>query len=101
METVKATAEKICNFEVKGTRNAAIAAIKALQILTQQSTAKNKTQLLSELVQAQQLLSAARETEPLLRNALHYLICQVQQSPIQQISDLCAQLVVNADKFLI
>jgi len=100
METVKATAEKIYNFEVKGTRNAAIAAINAFQMLAQQSTAENKTQLLAEFSTAQQLLSNARETEPLMRNALHYLSHQVQQSSLQRISDLCSLLIGSADKLL-
>ncbi|MCL1978188.1 MAG: S-methyl-5-thioribose-1-phosphate isomerase [Candidatus Bathyarchaeota archaeon] len=100
MEAVKATAEKICRFEVQGARNTAIAAVKTLQMLAQQSEAKNKIEFLTNLSQAQQLLFNTRETEPLMRNALHYIIDQVQQSSIQNVHELCTLLVVGADKFL-
>jgi ribose 1,5-bisphosphate isomerase len=100
METVNVTAEKIRNLEIKGARNAAIAAIKALQIFTQQTNAENKTQFLNELTQAKQLLFNTRETEPLLQNVLHYLTRQVKQSSIQKVPDLCTLLVVSADNFL-
>ena len=42
-ETVQATAEQIKRLEVQGARNVAIAAIKALQTLAEQTKAKNKT----------------------------------------------------------
>ena len=41
-ETIKNTAEKIRKLEVQGARNVAIAAIKAIQTLGEQSEAKNK-----------------------------------------------------------
>ena len=100
MELVNSTVEKIRNLEIKGARNAAIAAIKTFQGVAQQTKATDKDSFLFELEQAQQLLFNARETEPLLRNALHYLTLQVQQSCIQNISDLYAMLVMNADNFL-
>jgi ribose 1,5-bisphosphate isomerase len=100
MESVKVTAEKIRNLEVKGARNAAIAAVKALQVFAQQTKAANKDNFIVELAQVEQLLFNARETEPLLRNVLRYLISQVQQSKSQKISEICALLVVSADNFL-
>ena len=42
-ETVRTTADKIRTLEVQGARNVAIAAIKALQTLAEQTKAKNKT----------------------------------------------------------
>jgi ribose 1,5-bisphosphate isomerase len=100
METVKATAEKIRKLEVQGARNAAIAAVKAVQTLAQQTNAPSKTELLAELSEAQQLIFATRETEPLMRNAIRCLIGQVKQSSSQKVSELCNLLVVGADEFL-
>ncbi|MCL2135390.1 MAG: S-methyl-5-thioribose-1-phosphate isomerase [Candidatus Bathyarchaeota archaeon] len=100
METVKYVAEKISTLEVKGARNATIAAIHALQMLAKQTTAENKHSLLNELTQAQQLLFNTRETEPLMRNAICYLIKQIQKSSDKKISELCTLLVTKADKFL-
>ena len=79
-ETVRITAEKIRTLEVQGARNVAIAAIKALQTLAEQTKAKNKTAFLGELKEAQDLLFASRETEPLMRNAVRWIITQVQGS---------------------
>ncbi|MCL2642838.1 MAG: S-methyl-5-thioribose-1-phosphate isomerase [Candidatus Bathyarchaeota archaeon] len=100
MESVKVTAEKIRTLEIKGARNAAIAAIKALQEFAQQTKTTDKDSFLFELEQVQQLLFNTRETEPLLRNALQCLINQVQSSDIQKISELCTLLVMSADNFL-
>jgi ribose 1,5-bisphosphate isomerase len=100
MENISSVAEKIRNFEVKGARNAAIAAIEALQGLAQQTTAKNKEELLTELAEAQQLFFNTRETEPLMRNAIHYLLSNVQQSNMQNVPELCTLLIMNADNFL-
>ncbi|MGD6809440.1 MAG: translation initiation factor eIF-2B [Candidatus Bathyarchaeia archaeon] len=100
METVKATAEKIRKLEVQGARNAAIAAVKAVQVLAQQTTAKTKTELLTELFEAQKLIFETRETEPLMRNAVRCLIGQVQQSSNQKVSELSDLLIVGADEFL-
>jgi ribose 1,5-bisphosphate isomerase len=100
METVKATAEKIRKLEVQGARNAAIAAVKALQALAQVTKAKNKTELLAELTQAQEIIFATRETEPLMRNAIRCLIGQVKGSSNEKIAQLCSMLVSKADEFL-
>jgi ribose 1,5-bisphosphate isomerase len=100
METVKATAEKIRKLEVQGARNAAIAAVKALQTLSQETKTKNKTEFLAELTQAQEIIFATRETEPLMRNAIRCLIGQVKGSENEKVSELCSMMVSNADAFL-
>jgi ribose 1,5-bisphosphate isomerase len=100
METVKATAEKIRKLEVQGARNAAIAAVKSIQSLAQQTKATTKTELLTELTEAQKIIFATRETEPLMRNAIRCLIGQVQNSSSPNVPELCSKLVVDADDFL-
>lgn len=100
MENVKATAEKIRRLQVQGARNAAIAAVKAVQTLAQQTKAASKTEMLAELSQAQQLIFQTRETEPLMRNAVRCLIRQVQNSSKVNVSELSSLLVAAADEFL-
>jgi ribose 1,5-bisphosphate isomerase len=99
METVEATAERIRKLEVQGARNAAIAAVKALQALSRETKAKSKSEYLAELKQAQEIIFATRETEPLMRNAIRCLIGQVKESSSQKVSELCSMLVSNADVF--
>ena len=84
-ETVRVTAEKIRRLEVQGARNVAIAAIKALQTLAEQSKAKNKTAFLDELKEARGVLFASRETEPLMRNAVQWIITQTQNSSTEKV----------------
>ena len=100
MENIKVVAEKNHSPEVKGARNATITVLKALQVFAQQTKAENKTDFLDELLQVQQLFFNTCKTEPLLRNTLHYLISQIQQSNHNKVSELCAMLIVNADNFL-
>jgi ribose 1,5-bisphosphate isomerase len=99
-ETVKSTAEKIKKLEVQGARNVAIAALKAIQRLAQQTETKDRNQFFIELKEAQELLSAARETEPLLRNALRCVIFNAQGSEIVKVSELSKQVTSAVDKFL-
>jgi len=99
-ETVRHTAERIRKLEVQGARNVAIAAIKAMQALAEQTKAKNKTAFLKELKEAQAMLFASRETEPLMRNAVRWISTQVEGSSIEKV-DAVAELVVgNVGLFL-
>ena len=99
-ETVQATAERIRKLEVQGARNVAIAALKALQSLAEQTRAKTKAALLSELKEAQATLFASRETEPLMRNAVRYVILQAQESSTEKVDALTELVASNVSLFL-
>ena len=99
-ETVRMTAERIRRLEVQGARNVAIAAIKALQTLAEQTKAKNKTALLNELKEAQAVFFASRETEPLMRNAIHWIITQTEDSSKEKVDALSEMVVSNVSLFL-
>ena len=99
MKQSTVTAEKIRKLEVQGARNVAIAAIKALQTLAEQTKAKNKTAFLDELKEAQALLFASRETEPLMRNAMRWVISQAQDSNAEKV-DALAELVAGERGFV-
>jgi ribose 1,5-bisphosphate isomerase len=99
-DSVEVTAEKIRRIEVQGARNVAIAAIQALQTLAKQTKAETKPQLLSELKNAQALFSSARETEPLMRNAMRYIINQTQKAPTLKVEALRQAVIENAERFL-
>jgi len=100
IEAVHETAEKIRKLEVQGARNVAIAAIQALQTLAEHTRAKDKGAFLSELKEAQAVLFESRETEPLMRNALRYLIVQAQDSRAKKVDALSELVVSNAGLFL-
>ena len=99
-EPIHVTAEKIRKLQVQGARNVAIAAVKAIQTQAQQTKAKNKTQFLAELKEAQTILVASRETEPLMRNAIRYLITQTQNATTEKVDALSQTVVASANQFL-
>ncbi len=99
-ETVLATADKIRRLEVQGARNVAIAAIKAIQTLAEQTKTKNKTAFLEELKEAQAALFASRETEPLMRNAVRWVITQTQDSTKEKVDVLGEMVSSNVALFL-
>jgi ribose 1,5-bisphosphate isomerase len=99
-ETVRDVAERISKLEVQGARNVAIAALKTVQTLAKQTQAKNKTAFLEELKEAQAVLFATRETEPLMRNALRYIIIQTQESSTEKVDGLSELVASNVNLFL-
>ena len=99
-ESIRGTVERIKKLEVQGARNVAIAAIKALQTLAEQTNAKNKTAFLNELKEAQAVLFESRETEPLMRNAVRWIITQTQDSSTEKVEVLCSMVSSNVSLFL-
>lgn len=99
-ETVKVTSEKIRKLEVQGARNVAIAAIKALQALTKETNAKTKKEFLNELSKAQELLFASRETEPLMRNAVRWVISQAENRNKESVKELGEIVSLATTRFL-
>ncbi len=99
-QTVRVTAERIKKLEVQGARNVAIAAIKALQTLAEQTKTKNKIAFLDELKEAQAMLFASRETEPLMRNAIRWIITQAQDSTTEKVDAIAPMVSSNVNLFL-
>ncbi len=96
-ETVHATAERIRRLEVQGARNAAVAAIKALEALSAETKAKTRRDFIEELSEAKAALFAARETEPLMRNAVRWVTSQVEDSDERNVTEL-ANLVASSSR---
>jgi len=93
-------ADKIKRLEVQGARNVAIAAITAVRTFAKQVQVENKTDFLNALSEAKSLLFASRETEPLMRNALRWIIRQVESSGKERIQELIAVISSASDIFL-
>ena len=98
-ETVRATAEQIRKLQVQGARNVAIAAVKALQSLAENTKAKTRKDFIKELCEAQTLLVASRETEPLMRNAIRWVITQVEDSDERNPTELRNLVSLSSEKF--
>jgi len=100
LESIQSTAEKIRKLEVQGARNVAIAAIKAMETLAKETKAKNKKEFLNEISKAKEILFASRETEPLMRNAVRWIMSQVEKSEEKNVSKLAKRVSFASQQFL-
>ncbi len=98
-ETVREIAQKIRNLEVQGARNVAIAAIKALEALSEETKARTREDFIQELSEAKALLFESRETEPLMRNAVRWIITQVEDNDERNVKELASVVASNSRKF--
>jgi ribose 1,5-bisphosphate isomerase len=85
---------------VQGARNVAIAAIKAVEALATETTAKTRKEFMTELSDARDVLFASRSTEPLMRNAVRWIISQVEDSGKKEVDALAEVVASSAKKFL-
>lgn len=100
LESVQDIAEKIRRLEIRGARNIAIAAIKAVETLTNRTKAENKKEFLNELLKAKNILFTSRETEPLMRNVVRWIISQVEKSDKKNVKDLVEIVSSVSQQFL-
>jgi len=99
-QSVQVVANRIRRLEVQGARNVAIAAIKALEALAEETSAKTRRDFLKEIADAKAALFASRATEPLMRNAVRWIISQVEQSGKQQVDALSKVVSSSSSQFL-
>ena len=99
-QAVRVVADRIRKLEVQGARNVAIAAIKALEDLAEETRAKTKQEFMKELSEAKAILFASRATEPLMRNALRWIISQVENSDKQKVDALAKIVSSSSSQFL-
>ncbi len=86
--------------EVKGARNVAIAALEALKSLSEKTYAKSRQEFLKELTRGKNLLFSSRPTEPLMRNAVNWVLNSVSSSQKKQVLDLIGSVSSSAQEFL-
>ena len=99
-QAVRVTAEKIRKLEVQGARNVAIAAIKALEALAEETSAKTREEFMKQLSEARAALFASRATEPLMRNAVRWIISQVEDSGEENVEALAEVVSSSSSQFL-
>jgi ribose 1,5-bisphosphate isomerase len=99
VEKVCDTADKIRRLEVQGARNVAIAGIKALETVAHGTRAETRENFLKELSEAKNMLFAARTTEPLMRNALKWIINRVEDSDERNVEALATVVTSCARSF--
>ena len=100
LESVRETAERIRKLEVQGARNAAIAAVEAVEKLAEKTRARSREAFTKELAEARDILFASRPTEPLMRNAIRWILCAVEGSDKKKVKELAGVVSSSACEFL-
>jgi ribose 1,5-bisphosphate isomerase len=100
VETVRVVAERIRKLEVQGARNVAIAAIKAVEALATETSAKTRKEFMKKLAEARDVLFTSRSTEPLMRNAVRWIISQVENAGSEEVGALAEVVVSSSSRFL-
>lgn len=70
----------IKRLKIQGAKNVAKAAMEAMGIIARKSKARNREELINELLVAADELTSTRPTEPMLRNALRSLFADIRKS---------------------
>jgi ribose 1,5-bisphosphate isomerase len=94
-ESVSDAAERIRQLKVQGARNVAITAINAFEEAARESETKTTDAFLTELSEIKNVLFASRVTEPLMRNAVRYVIQVVESSyktSVPELVDVVSQV---------
>jgi ribose 1,5-bisphosphate isomerase len=99
-QSVHVVVDRIRKLEVQGARNVAIAAIKALEALAEETSAKTRKELIKELSEARAALFASRGTEPLMRNAVRWIISQVENSGKAKVDAMTKIVASSSSQFL-
>ncbi|MEM0313820.1 MAG: S-methyl-5-thioribose-1-phosphate isomerase [Candidatus Bathyarchaeia archaeon] len=94
------TAEKIRRLEIRGARNIAIAALKAVEEHARRTRAEDRDEFIKELYLVKETLFATRETEPLMRNALRFVVSRVKVSGEKSLEELKEIVSITSKQFL-
>ena len=98
--SLKKTISRIKNLKVQGAENVAIEAVKALKEVVKESKSKNISELLAGIYYAKNLLFLTRPTEPCMRNALNYVVHDVDYSnSIELTKAICLKVDEVLERF--
>ncbi|PIN79301.1 hypothetical protein COY26_04020 [Candidatus Woesearchaeota archaeon CG_4_10_14_0_2_um_filter_33_10] len=96
----KETVNRIKNLKVQGAENVAIEAVKSLKEVIKESKSKNISGILADLYHAKNILFLTRPTEPCMRNALNYVMHELDyDNPIELTKALCLKVDEVLERF--
>ena len=96
----KKTVDRIKNLKIQGAENVAIEAVKSLKKVVNDSKSKNVSGILAGLHHAKTLLFLTRPTEPCMRNALNYVMHDIDyDNPIELTKAICSKVDEVLERF--
>jgi ribose 1,5-bisphosphate isomerase len=99
-KSLEKVAGRIRRLEIQGATNVAIVALKAVEDHFKESKVKTRNGFLGELESVRAILFDTRPTEPLMRNAIRYLIYAVKDSKLKDPKDLAGLVSELSKRFL-
>lgn len=99
MASFKETVSNIKNLKIQGAEHVAREAVKSLIDLVKKSKANNARELYSELSSAKKQLFETRPTEPAMRNAIDYVLFNIDTSSLVSLSQMVLDRVDKVLKF--
>lgn len=100
MENIHDVAQRIKTLQVKGARRVAIEALEALQVLAKETKAESSQEFAQELLEAKAIFFTSRPTEPLMRNAITFVVDKVLSTDKKEINDLSKIVLSSSQEFL-
>jgi ribose 1,5-bisphosphate isomerase len=88
LDLIKDTEKKIKNFKIRGATNVAISAIKALNDALLDVSELDKEEVFSLVDESIKILSASRETEPMMRNGLKFMEISLKKAKLSTVEEL-------------
>ncbi|MBU1204356.1 MAG: S-methyl-5-thioribose-1-phosphate isomerase [Nanoarchaeota archaeon] len=96
----KETVNRIKNLKVQGAENVAIEAVKSLKEVVKESKSKNIAGILAEVHHAKNILFLTRPTEPCMRNALNYVLHDLNyDDPVELAKEVCLKVDEVLERF--
>ena len=96
----KETIDRIKNLKVQGAENVAIEAVKSLKEVVKESKSKNIAGILAEIHHAKNILFLTRPTEPCMRNALNYVLHDLNyDDPVELAKEVCLKVDEVLERF--
>lgn len=99
-EIIDVAADRIRKLEIQGARNVAITAVKAIEEMAAQTKANSRRRFIDEMKQARDILFGTRPTEPLMRNAIKWIIRSVENCKKDEVEELARIVSSSAREFL-
>ncbi len=101
---VDKTVKEIKSLKIQGARNVAKAGIRAIMYAVEDSRAKTVNGVKADVIKATLKLSAARPTEPMLRNYLDetigFITCEIAGVKTRSVAKFRASVVKNENEYL-
>ena len=98
--SLKKTIERIRNLKVQGAESVAKEAVRSLKEVVKSSKAKNVSGILADIYHAKNLLFLSRPTEPCMRNALNYVLHDLDyDDPVELANAVCLKVDEVLERF--